>query len=67
MDNASGHYRDEERWPLLPLAAPRGVRELLWHFGVLLAVVATLVPPCGLLVFGEVIAMTWLLEVRPIE
>jgi hypothetical protein len=67
MDNASGHYRDEERWPLLPLAAPRGARELLWHFGVLLAVVASLVPPGGLLVFGEVIAMTWLFEVRPIE
>jgi hypothetical protein len=40
---------------------------LLWHIGVLLAVVVPLIPPVGLLVLGEVIAMTWLLELRPIE
>ena len=67
MRNASGHHRDEERWPLVPLAAPRGARELLWHIGVLVAVVVSLVPPFGLLVLGEVIAMTWLLELRPVE
>ena len=67
MRNASGHHRDEDRWPLVPLAAPRGARELLWHIGVLLAVVVPLIPPVGLLVLGEVIAMTWLLQLRPIE
>jgi hypothetical protein len=67
MRNASGYHRDEERWPLLPLVAPRGARELLWHVGVILAVVVPLVPPVGLLVLGEVIAMTWLLKLRPIE
>ena len=67
MRNASGHHRDEERWPLVPLAAPRGAREWLWHFGVLLAVVVPLAPPVGVLVLGEVIGMTWLLELRPIE
>jgi uncharacterized protein YqgC (DUF456 family) len=67
MRNASGYHRDEERWPLVPFAAPRGARELLWHIGVILAVVVPLVPPVGFLVLGEVIAMTWLLELRPIE
>ena len=67
MRNASGNHRDEERWPLVPLAAPRGARELLWHVGVLLAVVVPLVPPVGLLVLVEVIGMTWLLKLRPIE
>jgi hypothetical protein len=32
-----------------------------------LAVVVSLVPPFGLLVLAEVIAMTWLLELRPVE
>ena len=67
MKNASGHHRDEARWPFLPLAAPRGARELLWHVGVLLAVVSPLVPPVGFAVFAEVIALTWLLEMRPAD
>lgn len=67
MRNASGHHRDESRWPLLPLAAPRGARELLWHAGVLLAVVLPLVLPDGWLVFGEVCFINWLLKSRPAE
>jgi hypothetical protein len=67
VKNASGHHRDEARWPFLPLAAPRGVRELLWHVGVLLAIVSPLVPPMGVVVFAEVIALTWLLEMRPAD
>ncbi len=67
MRNASGHHRDEERWPLLPLAAPRGARELLWHVGVLLAVVLPLVPPGGFLLFGEAVAVTWLFNLQPRE
>jgi hypothetical protein len=67
MRNASGHHRDEARWPLLPLAAPRGARELFWHVGVLLAVVLPLVLPDGWLVFGVVVAMTWFIKLRPVE
>ena len=67
MRNASGHHRDETRWPLLPLAAPRGARELFWHVGVLLAVVLPLVLPDGWLVFGVVVAMTWFIKLRPVE
>jgi hypothetical protein len=67
MRNASGHFRDETRWPLLPLAAPRGAKELLWHGGVLLAVASPLVPPAGFLVFGEAVALTWLFNLQPRE
>jgi len=65
--NASGHHRDEARWPLLPLAAPRGARELLWHVGVLLAVVLPLVLPDGWLVLGVVVAVNWYIKLRPGE
>jgi len=65
--NASGHHRDEARWPILPLAAPRGARELLWHVGVLLAVVLPLVLPDGWLVFGVVVAVNWHIRLRPAE
>ena len=67
MRNASGHHRDEARWPLLPLATPRGARELLWHVGVLLAVVSPLVPPAGFLVFAESVVVTWLFKLQPRE
>jgi hypothetical protein len=65
--NASGHHRDEVRWPLLPLAAPRGGRELLWHGGALFAVVLALVLPGGWVVFGMVVVITWLIKPRPVE
>lgn len=67
MKNASGHHRDEARWPFLPLAAPRGARELLWHVGALLAVATPFVPPAGFLVFGGAIALTWLFKLQPRE
>lgn len=67
MRNAGGNHRDENRWPSLPLVAPRGARELLWHVGVLLAVVVPLVPPGGILVLAGAVALTWLLRSSPVE
>lgn len=67
MRNASGHHRDEDRWPLFPMAAPRGVRELLWHAGALVAIVTPFALPAGWLVLGIVIAMTWLLSAGPVN
>jgi hypothetical protein len=65
--NASGHHRDEARWPLLPLAAPRGARELFWHVGVLLAFVLPLLLLDGWLVFGVVVSVNWYIKLRPVE
>jgi fumarate reductase subunit D len=64
VHNASGHHRDENRWPLLPLAAPRGAREWFWHLGVAVAVVTALVPPGGILVLALAFAMTWVLDAQ---
>jgi hypothetical protein len=63
--NASGYHRDEDRWPVLPMAAPRGARDLMWHVGVLVAVVIPFALPAGWLVLGIVIAITWLLGAGP--
>ena len=60
MRNASGHHRDENRWPLPPLVAPRGARELAWHAAALLALVAPLVTPLGWWASISVIGLTWL-------
>lgn len=42
---ASGAYQRGQRWPLPPLAVPRGPRELGWHLAVALAVAAVLASP----------------------
>lgn len=67
MRNASGHHRDEDRWPLLPMAAPRGAREILWHVCALVAVAMPFALPAGWLVLGIVIAFTWLIKAGPVN
>lgn len=42
---ASGAYQRGQRWPLPPLAAPRGPRELGWHLAAVLTVAAVLASP----------------------
>jgi hypothetical protein len=61
MRNASGHHRDEDRWPLAPLVAPRGVREFVWHAAALVALVTPLVTPLGWWASISVVGLTWLL------
>jgi hypothetical protein len=67
MRNASGHHREEDRWPLLPMAAPRGARELLWHAVVLMAVALPFALPAGWLVLGVVIAFAWFIKAGPVN
>ena len=62
MKNASGHHRDEERWPLPVLAIPRGLREIAWHVSALVVLVTPLVLPAGWYVFAVVAALTWYLQ-----
>ena len=62
MKNASGHHRDEERWPLPVLAVPRGFREIMWHFSALVALVTPLVLPAGWYVVTVVSGLTWFLR-----
>ena len=62
MKNASGHHRDEDRWPLPVLAAPRGLREITWHVSALVALVTPLVLPAGWYVFAVLAALTWYLQ-----
>ena len=59
MKNASGHHRNEERWPLPVLAVPRGLREITWHVSALVALVTPLVLPAGWYIFAVVSALTW--------
>lgn len=67
MRNASGHHRDEGLWPLPPLAAPRGARELLWHVAAGVAVVVPFVLPAGWIVLGMVVAAAWYLNAGPVN
>ena len=62
MKNASGHHRDEDRWPLPVLAVPRGPREITWHVGVLAALVTPLVLPGGWYVLAVMAGLTWLVQ-----
>lgn len=62
MKNASGHHRDENRWPLPVLAAPRGLREITWHVMALVALVTPLVLPGGWYVVAVATALTWFLK-----
>ncbi len=59
MKNASGHHRDEERWPLPVLAVPRGLREIVWHVIALAALVIPLALPAGWYVVAVVAGLTW--------
>jgi hypothetical protein len=65
--NASGHHRDEGRWPLPPVAVPRGAQEILWHVGALAAVAMPFALPAGWLVLGMVIVITWFLNAGPVN
>jgi hypothetical protein len=67
MRNASGHHRDEGRWPIPPLVAPRGTREILWHVGAMLAIAMPLAVPAGWFVLGMVITAAWLLNAGPVN
>lgn len=62
MKNASGHHRDEDRWPLPVLAMPRGIREITWHLGALAALVTPLVLPGGWYVLAVMAGLTWLVQ-----
>ena len=62
MKNASGHHRDEDRWPLPVLAVPRGLREITWHIGALAAFVTPLVLPGGWFILAVMAGLTWLVR-----
>jgi len=62
MKNASGHHRDEDRWPLPVLAIPRGLREITWHVVALAAIVAPLTLRAGWFIVILVAGLTWLFE-----
>ena len=64
MKNASGHHRDEDRWPIPVLAVPRGLREVSWHVGALIAIVAPLVLRGGWYFLAVVAGLTWLVQLR---
>jgi hypothetical protein len=64
MKNASGHHRDENRWPLPVLAAPRGLREITWHVVALLTLGAPLVLRGGWYVLAAASVTTWFLKLN---
>jgi hypothetical protein len=64
---ASEGRRRHGDWQLPPLIAPRGVREWLWHVGLLSAVLTVVILPGGPLVAGACGLVFWLVSAEPAE
>ena len=65
MNTASGTSTDESRWPSPVLAAPRGVREITWHLGIVAALSLVLAVKGGWFVLPWVGIVCWILSPTP--
>ena len=65
MNTASGTSPDEARWPSLVIAAPRGLREITWHLGLVAVSIGALAVKGGWLVLPWVAIICWILGPTP--
>lgn len=65
MNTASGKTDDETRWPRLVLAAPRGIREIAWHLGIVAAVTSAVLVKGGWFALPWVAVVSWILSPTP--
>jgi len=65
MNTASGTSTDEYRWPPPVLAAPRGIREIIWHLGIVSVLTFVLAVKGGWFVLPWVGIVCWILNPTP--
>lgn len=65
VNTASGTSTEESRWPAPVLSAPRGIREITWHLGVVAAVTLVLALKGGWFVLPWVGIVCWILNPTP--